>query len=411
MSKIGSRGAVIAAFLVTLAACGGSATPTVQTDVGITSTEILLGNTVALSGSASAYGTISNAGKAYYDYINGKGGVNGRKITYKILDDAYDPSKTVPLTKQLVEQDKVFAVSGGLGTQSQTSVREYMNNQKVPQLFVFTGATTWGTDYSKFPYTVAWIPPYQAESRIYANDVVKNHSGAKIGVLYQNDDYGQDYLKGLTDGLGSNASMIVDKQSYDVTAAAVTSQLATLKAKNVDTLALFSTPAFTVKALVTITKLNWEPTIYLNSVSNPVLYMKLAKAAGAALKNITTTVYVKDPTDPQWANDAGIKLYKDVIGSCSTCKVDDGFNVVGMAQAYAMVGVFKQAGSNLTRTNVLNIASSNFSQSDNPFVLPGVVIKTTSSDHFPIMQMQVETWNGSNYTLQGNLVNMRGTIK
>jgi branched-chain amino acid transport system substrate-binding protein len=410
MSNLGSRIAAIA-FVVTIAACGGSAAPTTQTDVGISATEILLGNTVALSGSASAYGTISNAGKAYYDYINGKGGVNGRKITYKILDDGYDPAKTVPLTKQLVEQDKVFAISGGLGTQSQTSVREYMNTQKVPQLFVFTGATTWGSDYSKYSYTVAWIPPYQAESRIYANDVVKNHSGAKIGVLYQNDDYGQDYLKGLTDGLGSNTSMVVDKQSYDVTAAAVTSQLATLKAKGVDTLFLFSTPAFTVKALVTVTKLNWEPAIYLNSVSNPVLYMNLAKNNGAALKNITTATYAKDPTDPQWANDAGIKQYKEVIASCSTCKVNDGFNVVGMAQAYAMVAVFKQAGSNLTRANVVNIAGSNFTQSDNPFVLPGVVIKTTSIDHFPIMQMQVETWNGTNYTLVGSLVNMRGTIK
>ena len=406
-----TRIAAIAASLVTLAACGGSPTPVVQTDVGITSTEILLGNTNALSGSAAAYGTISNSALAYYTYLNNKGGINGRKVTLKILDDGYNSTNTVPLTKQLVEQDKVFAMVGGLGTQTQTSVREYLNNQKVPQLFVFTGATTWGSDFAKFPYTVGWIPAYQAESRIYATDVVKNHPNAKIGVLYQNDDYGLDYLKGLEDGLGSNKSMIVEKQSYDVTAASTTSQLATLKAKNVDTLLLFTTPAFTIKSLVAVTKMNWEPTIYLNSVSNPVLYMNTAKKAGAALKNLTSTAYAKDPTDPQWANDAGIKLYKEIIASCSSCKVEDGFNVVGLAGAYAMAAVLKQAGSNLTRANVVSIAGSNFTQSDNPFMLPGVVVKTTASDHFPIMQMQAQTWNGTGWTIQGSLINMRGTIK
>ena len=411
MATTGSRIAAIAVFFVTVAACGGSTTPVVQTDVGITSTEILLGNTNALSGSASAYGTISNAAGAYYTYINNKGGINGRKITYKILDDVYNPANTVPLTKQLVEQDKVFAMVGGLGTQPQTSVREYLNAQKVPQLFVFTGATTWGADFAKYPYTVGWIPAYQAESRIYSNDVVKNHPSAKIGVLYQNDDYGLDYLKGLEDGLGSNKSMIVDKQSYDVTAASTTSQLATLKAKNVDTLVLFTTPGFTVKSLVAITKMNWEPTIYLNSVSNPVLYMNIAKKSGAALKNITSATYYKDQTNPQLANDAGIKLYKEVIASCSTCKFDDGFNVAGLAQAYAIVAVLKQAGSNLTRSNVMNIAGSNFNEADNPFLIPCVVVKTTSTDHFPIMQMQAQTWNGTGWTDQGSLINMRGTIK
>ena len=229
------------------------------TDVGITSTEILLGNTNALSGPAAAYGTISNASNAYYTYVNStQGGVNGRKITYKILDDGYNPANTVTLTKQLVEQDKVFAMFGGLGTQAQTSVRDYMNAQKVPQIFVYTGATTWGLDYSKYNYTMGWIPSYQAESHIYAQDILKNHTSAKIGVLYQNDDYGTDYLKGLKDGLGSSASLIVDSQSYDVTAASVASQVATLKGKGVDTLFLFSTPKFTVQALVTVSKLNWD---------------------------------------------------------------------------------------------------------------------------------------------------------
>jgi len=314
------RLAALAVFFVTLAACGGSATPTPQTDIGITSDSILLGNTIAQSGPAAAYGTIGNAELAYFTYVNGQGGVNGRKINFKILDDAYNPAQTVPLTKQLVENDQVFAMFSGLGTQDQVSVRDYLNSKKVPQLFVATGATTFNKDFGSNPWTLGWQPPYQGESHIYAQDVLKNHAGAKIGVLYQNDDYGQDYLKGLTDGLGSNASMIVAKESYDVTAANTAAQLTKLKASGADTLFIFATPGFTIKSLVTVTLLHWEPTIYLNSVSNPQVYMGLAKTAGAALKNVTSVGYLKDPTDPQWANDEGMKLYKTIIASCSALR-------------------------------------------------------------------------------------------
>src|SRR6267154_5644829 len=411
MAQIGRRIAAIAALLVTIAACGGSTGTTSQTDVGITSNSILLGNTIALSGAAAAYGTIANASNAYFTYINnGQGGVNGRKINYKIVDDGYNPAQTVPLTKQLVEQNQVFAMFGGLGTQTQTSVRDYLNTKKVPQLFVATGATTFMSDFSSHSYTIGWQPPYQGEARIYAKDVVTNHSGAKIGVLYQNDDYGQDYLKGLTDGLGSNASMIVDKQSYDVTAASVASQLSTLKGKGADTLFLFTTPAFTIRSLATVTALHWEPTIYLNSVSNPQVYMGIAAKNGAALKNVTSVGYLKDPTDPQWAADEGMKLYKEVIANCSTCNVNDGFNIYGVAVAYTMVDVLKKAGTNMTRKNVMDIAGNQLNET-NPFLLPGVVVKTTSSDHFPITQEQVITWSGTGWTLKGSLIDERGTIK
>ena len=411
MTKIGARIAAIAAFVVTLAACGGSPAATPQTDVGVTSNSILLGNTIAQSGPAAAYGTIANAELAYFTYINNTGGgVNGRKITFKVLDDGYNPANTVTLTKQLVEQDKVFAMFSGLGTQAQTSVRDYLNSQKVPQLFVATGATTFMADYSLHNYTIGWQPPYQGEARIYAKDVIANHPSAKIGVLYQNDDYGQDYLKGLKDGLGSNASQIIDAESYDVTAASTASQLATLKAKGADTLFLFTTPAFTIKSLVITTALHWEPTIYLNSVSNPQVYMGIAAKAGAALKNVTSVGYLKDPTDPQWANDSGMKLYKTVIANCSTCNVNDGFNIYGVAVAWSMVDVLKQAGSNMTRANVVGIATSGLNETTNPFLLPGVVVKTTSSDHFPITQEQVITWSGTGWSLQGSIIDERGTI-
>src|SRR6266852_937804 len=403
MTKIGARIAAVAAFM---------ATPAAQTDVGVTSNSILLGNTIAQSGPAAAYGTIANAELAYFTYINNtQGGVNGRKIKFKVLDDGYNPAQTVPLTKKLVEKDQVFAMFSGLGTQAQVSVRDYLNTKKVPQLFVATGATTWGKDFGSNQWSMSWQPPYQGESHIYAADVLKNHPNAKIGVLYQNDDYGQDYLKGLTDGLADKASsLIVAKASYDVTATSVAAQLVQLKAANADTLFIFATPGFTIKALVTVTALHWEPTIYLNSVSNPQVYMGIAKKAGAALKNVTCVGYLKDPTDPQWANDDGMKLYKTVIANCTTCNVLDGFNIYGVAVAYTMVDVLKQAGSLMTRKNVIDIAANHLNET-NPFLLPSVKVKTTSSDHFPITQEQVIHWSGTGWTLQGSIIDERGTIK
>jgi len=410
MTRTGPRLAAAVAFLVMAAACGSSSGGTVATDVGITSDQILLGNTIAQTGPAAAYGTIANAENAYFTYINNKGGINGRKIKFTILDDGYNPANTVPLTKQLVEQNQVFAMFSGLGTQTQTSVRDYLNAQKVPQLFVATGATTFGLDYSQHSYTTGWQPPYQGESRIYAKDILDNHKDAKLGVLYQNDDYGQDYLKGLKDGLGSSASMIVDSESYDVTATSVASQLAKIKAAGADTVFIFATPAFTIKALATITAIGWSPHEYVNSVSSIATYMKLAEKAGAKVDGSISVGYIKDPTDPQWANDSGMQLYKTVIANCSTCDANNGFNIYGVAVAYTMVDVLKQAGSNLTRANIIKIASSQLNE-QNPFLLPGVTVTTTSSDHFPIMQEQVLQWTGDAWHLQGSLVNERGTIK
>jgi branched-chain amino acid transport system substrate-binding protein len=406
----GSQLAALAAFLIALDACGGS-TSGGSSDVGITATQILLGNTIAQTGPAAAYGTIANAENAYFMYVNNNGGVNGRKITFKILNDAYNPAQTVPLTHQLVEQDQVFAMFSGLGTQPQTSVRDYLNSKHVPQLFVATGATTFNADFSSHPWTLGWQPPYKGESRIYAKDVIQNHPNAKIGVLFQNDDYGADYFKGLTDGLGANSSMLVAHESYDVTAPApsIAAQLTRIKDKGADTLFIFATPLFSITALAIVTKLAWKPFIYLNSVSNPAAYMLAAAKSGAALQNVTSVNYIKDPTDPHWANDEGMKLYRTVIAGCTTCKPDDGFNIYGVAVAYTMVDVLRQAGSNLTRANVMQIASSQLNET-NPFLLPGVTVTTTSSDHFPIMQEQVIQWAGGAWHLQGSLIDERGTI-
>ncbi|HEY3195756.1 MAG TPA: ABC transporter substrate-binding protein [Candidatus Dormibacteraeota bacterium] len=412
---MGRNGPLLAALVgvFTIAACGGSSGTTTATDVGITANSILLGTTIAQSGPAAAYGTIANAENAYFTYINNtQGGINGRKITFKILDDAYNPANAVTLTKQLVEQDQVFAMFSGLGTQPQASVRDYLNTKKVPQLFVATGATTFNADFSAHSYTLGWQPPYQGEARIYAKDVLANHPNAKIGVLYQNDDYGQDYLTGLTAGLGDKASMIVGKESYDVTAAVPTlaAQLTKLKAKGVDTLFIFATPSFAIGSLAIVTAIGWAPLTYLNSVSNPAAYMKIAASKGAKLDGVISVSYIKDPTDPQWANDEGMKLYKKVIANCTTCKVDDGFNIYGVAVAYTMVDVLTKAGSNLTRKNVMDIAANQLNE-NNPFLLPGITVKTTSTDHFPIMQEQVIKWESGAWKLQGSIIDERGTIK
>src|SRR5713101_6565139 len=387
MARTGPRMAAAAAFLVFIAACGSSSGGTVATDVGITGDQILLGNTIAQTGPAASYGTIANAENAYFTYINNQGGINGRKIKFVILDDGYNPAQTVPLTKQLVEQNQVFAMFSGLGTQAQVSVRDYLNGQHVPQLFVATGATTWGLDFGSHGWSLSWQPPYQGESRIYAKDILDNHKDAKIGVLYQ---------------------------SYDVAATSVASQLAKIKASGADTLFVFATPAFTIKALATVTALAWAPRLYVNSVSAIATYMKIAEHAGAKIDGAISVGYIKDPTDPQWANDAGMKLYKQVIANCATCDANNGFNIYGVAVAYTMVDILKQAGSNLTRANVMKIASSELNEAGataNPFLLPGVTVNTTSSDHFPIMQEQVIQWTSEAWHLQGSIINERGTIK
>jgi branched-chain amino acid transport system substrate-binding protein len=281
----------------------------------------------------------------------------------------------------------------------------------VPQLFVATGATTFGLDFSQHPYTIGWLPAYQGEARIYAKDVIQNHPNAKIGVLYQNDDYGQDILKGLIDGLGSSSTMIVDKESFDVTATSVASQLAKLKGSGADTVFVFATPSFAIKSLATITALGWSPQIYLNGVSNAQVFMGIAANAGAKFDGAISVAYLKDPTDPQWANDDGMKLYKTVIANCTTCNVLDGNNIYGVAAAFTMVDVLKMAGSNLTRANVLKIASTQLNETNNPFLLPGVVVKTTSNDHFPIMQQQEIKYSAGGWHLQGTLIDERGTVK
>jgi branched-chain amino acid transport system substrate-binding protein len=392
-------------------ASGGSS------DVGVTPNSILIGATVPLSGPAAAYGTIAKASDAYFHYVNDNGGVNGRQITYKYLDDAYNPAQTVPLTKQLVEQDQVFATFGGLGTQAQTSVRDYLNSKKVPQVIVATGATTFAAEYEKYPYTFGWQPVYQGESLIYAQYILKNAPNAKIGVIYQNDDYGQDYLDGLTKGLGNKAAeMIVDKEPNDVGAPDLGSQILKLKNSGADTLFVFETPSPAIKAIVSAFQAGWHPTIYLNSVAAPVPYVQAAqKAAGddAAVNGIISVVYLKDSVDPAQASDPGIQLYKQVMTKYyPDGKLDDGFNVYGMATAWSLVDVLKKAGQNLTRQAVLDTMAS-LNETDNPFLYPGIGVKNAANDHYSITQEYLAKYatSANDYQALSQTIDVRGQIK
>jgi len=395
-------------------AAGGALT---ASDVGVTRDTILIGATVPLSGPAAAYGTIAKASDAYFHYANDNGGINERQISYKYLDDAYNPAQTVPLTKQLVEQDQVFITFGGLGTQAQTSVRDYLNGKKVPQVFVATGATTFAAEFEKFPYTFGWQPVYQGESLIYSQYIMKNTPNAKIGVIYQNDDYGQDYLDGLIKGLGSKASeMIVDKEPNDVGAPDLSSKILKLKNSGADRLFVFETPSPAIKSLVAAFQAGWHPTIYLNSVSAPVPYVQAAqKAAGdeAAVNGILSVEYLKDPADSGQANDPGIQLYKQVMGKYyPDGKLEDGFNVYGMATAWSLVDVLKKAGPNLTRQAVVDTLT-NLNETENPFMYTGIPIKNSPTDHYSITQEFLAKYDTSvnDYKPISQPLDVRGQIK
>jgi ABC-type branched-subunit amino acid transport system substrate-binding protein len=386
-------------------------------DVGVTPTTILIGGTDPLSGPAAAYGTIPKAADAYFHYVNDNGGVNGRQITYTYLDDGYDPAQTVPLTKQLVEQNQVFATYAGLGTQTQTSVRDYLNTNKVPQVFVATGATTFQADFQQYPYTFGYIPAYQGEAAIYAQYLLKNSPNAKVGIIYQNDDYGQDYVDGLTKALGSKAGdMIVDKENNDVGAADLSSQILKLKSSGVDTWFVFETPSPAIKALTAAFQADWHPTTYLNSVANPVPYIKAVQKATGDPKSVDgmiTTEYLKDPTDPSQANDAGIQLYKQIMGKYySQGDVTDGFNMAGMAPAYTFVDALKKVGPNLTRQGLLD-ALANLNETDNPFVYKGIAVKTTPTDHYTITQQFLAKFSAADgyWKSASDPIDVRGQIK
>jgi branched-chain amino acid transport system substrate-binding protein len=397
------------AFSLTVTA--SATVPVEAADPGVSATEIILGGTHPYSGPASAYGNIGKGIGAYFDYVNDHGGVNGRKIKWIDKDDGYSPPQAVQLVHQLVEQEKVFAIFDTLGTAVNTAIRPYLNQNSVPHMFVATGATTWGKDAKQFPWTIGWQPDYQSEGILYAQDVLREHPKAKIGIIYQNDDYGEDMNNGLKRGLGAqHQNMIVKMASYETSDPNVSSQIATLKASGADTLMIFATPKFAIQSMVLAAQQSWHPLIYLNNVANAIPYMRAAAKAGGptAVQGIITTIYLKDPANhSRYAGDKGMKLYEEIMTKyLPSADKEDGNYLYGVAIAYTMVDVLKRAGKDLTRKKVMDIAA-NLVEKDNPLVYPGVVIRTAPNNRFPITQMISAKWLGTDWSPSGILVDTR----
>ena len=393
------------ALLALAGAIATGATAATAADPGITAKQILLGGTTPLSGAASAYASVARGANAYFQYANSRGGVNGRTIKYKFVDDAYNASQTVQATRQLVEQDKVFAIFNSLGTEQNIATRDYLNAMRVPQLFVASGATTFGRDFKKYPWTIGFQPSYQAEGWIYGKYLARTKPGAKIAVLFQNDDYGKDLIAGLKQGIARSTVKVIAAEPYEVTATDVQSQVAKLKASGANVLALFATPRFAIQGYVFANRLGWRPLIINNAVSSASNIMTLASEGGTnkAVENSISIVFLKDPTDAKWRNDAAIKLYRSIMAQhAKGANVKDVYHVYGMAVAYETIKVLKAAGKNLTRASMM-AQTRKLNDASNPFLLPGMTIKTSATERFPIEQALLQRWSKGTWSSFGGL--------
>jgi branched-chain amino acid transport system substrate-binding protein len=370
---------------------------------GVTDTEIKIGNTCFYTGPASSYGTIGKAMAAYYKMINDQGGVNGRKINFLSYDDAYSPPKTVEQTRRLVEQDKILLDAGPLGTPTNSAIWHYMNEKKVPQLFVSTGATKWD-DPKGHPWTIGWQPNYQSEGRVYAAFILKEKPGAKIGVLYQNDDFGKDYLKGVKDGLGPNSkAKVIVEASYETTDPTVESQVVDMKAKGVDVFVNTGIPKFAAQSIRKATEIQWAPLHILSSIGNSVA-ATLKPAGLENAKGLVSDFYLKDPNDVTWKDDAGFKWWIGFMDKYypEGDKTDAG-NVYGPSNSATVVQVLKQCGDELTRENVMKQAA-NLKDFTVPMLLPGIKLNTSATDFSPVKQVQMGRFDGTQWRLFGPLI-------
>jgi len=373
---------------------------------GVTDKEIKIGNTGPYSGPASSYSAVPKSQVAYWKMINDQGGINGRTINFLSYDDAYTPPKTVEMVRKLVEEDQVLLVASPLGTPTNSAIWQYMNQKKVPQLFVATGATKWD-DPKGHPWTIGWQPNYQSEGRIYATYILKEKPGGKIGVLYQNDDFGKDYLKGVKDGLGDKASMVIVEASYETTDPTVDSQVVDMKAKGVDVFVNCGIPKFAAQAIRKAGDIAWKPLHILSSIGNSV-GATLKPAGFENAKDLVSDFYLKDPSDPKWADDAGFKTWVAFMDKYmpDADKSDAGY-VAGSSLAAMTAQVLKQCGDELTRENVMKQAG-NLHDVSVPMLLPGVTANTTPTDFAPVKQVQMAKFDGQRWTLFGDL--LKGAI-
>jgi len=398
-----SRFAIASAAFVILAASSSGALAQKKYDTGATDTEIKIGNIMPYSGPASAYGALGKTEAAYFKKINAEGGINGRKINFISYDDAYSPPKAVEQARKLVESDEVLFVFNSLGTPSNSAIQKYMNSKKVPQLFVATGATKWN-DPRNFPWTMGWQPSYQSETQIYAKYLLKNKPDAKIAVLYQNDDYGKDYLKGLKDGLGAKAaSMIVAEESFETTEPTIDSHVVKLKSSGADVFVDIATPKFAAQAIKKVGEIEWKPLHFLNNVSSSVGAV-LKPAGYENAQGIISADYRKDTTDKQWDDDPGMKEYLAFMTRDfpEGDKLDNG-TVTAYGVTQTLVQVLKQCGDNLTRENIMKQAAS-LKDFRTEILLPGIKINTGPDDFAPISQLQLMRFKGERWEMFGDII-------
>jgi branched-chain amino acid transport system substrate-binding protein len=407
MPAIQLRLGAVSVALALLAATSSPSFAQKKYDVGATDTEIKIGNIMPYSGPASAYGVIGKTEEAYMRKINAEGGINGRKINFVSYDDAYSPPKTVEQARKLVESDEVLLIFNSLGTPPNSAIQKYMNTKKVPQLFVATGATKWN-DPKENPWTMGWQPNYQSESQIYAKYILKNHPNAKIAVLYQNDDYGKDYLKGLKDGLGAKAaSMIIVEESYEVTQPTIDSNIVKLKSLNADVFFNVTTPKFAAQAIKKMNEIGWKPVHFLNNVSASI--GSVMKPAGFEnSQDIISSAYLKDPTDAQWKDDAGMKAWNEFLDKYyPEANRADASVMYAYTVAQGLVHVLKACGDDLTRENVMKQAAS-IKDLELGGLLPGIKVNTSATDFAPLAQLQLmkfkgETWERFGEILSGDV--------
>jgi branched-chain amino acid transport system substrate-binding protein len=371
-------------------------------DTGASDTEIKIGNIMPYSGPASAYGVIGKTEQAYFDKINAEGGINGRKINFITYDDAYSPPKAVEQARKLVESDEVLVVFNPLGTPSNSAIQKYLNAKKVPQLFVATGATKWN-DPKDFPWTMGWQPSYQSEAHIYAKYLLKERPDAKIGVLYQNDDFGKDYLKGLKDGFGAKASMITAEESYETSEPSIDGHIVKLKSSNVDVFISITTPKFAAQAIKKLAEIDWHPLHIVSNVSASVGGV-LQPAGYENAQGMLSAAYAKDGADPQWDNDPGMKKFFAFLAKYyPDANKLDGSVVYGYGVAQTLVQVLKQCGDDLTRENVMKQAAS-LKDFETDTLLPGIKISTSPTDFAPINQLKMMRFKGEKWDLFGEII-------
>ena len=400
---------ILGVIALALAVSTGAASARPSADPGLSSSEIVIGGTVPLSGIAASYASVGRGAEAYFKSVNARGGVNKRKITYKYVDDQYNPAQTVQATRQLVQQDHVFAIFNSLGTEHNLSVRSFLNATKVPQLFAGSGATTFGRDYKRYPYTIGFLPSYVGEGKVYARHILKTKPNAKIAVLFQNDDYGKDLLAGFKAGLGAKRKNLVAEQSYDALSTDVSSQIARLRSSKATVLLLITTPPFAIRGLVAANRLGWRPQVYVNQVGSATNIMRIISATAnpRTIEGAITLISIKDPLMPRFKNDAGMKLYKSIMRQyLPRGDVNDGFHVYSMAVAYTFVEALKKAGKNPTRASVVR-AVANLNLKNNPFLIPGVVVKTSPTDHFPLDQGQLQRWSKNHWNPLGKVISAK----